>query len=238
LGKSLIVLRRLWILGGLVATLSGCGASLTADRQRGAGDAEVEAVATVGMVADLVRNVAGPHVGLTQLMGPGVDPHLYKVTRDDVRAIFAGDVVFYSGLMLEGKMTHTLRQMSQRKPVIGVAESLPPSRMIGSDDSPTHAVANDHPDPHVWMDVAMWADCLPAVVEALSALAPQHRRDFESNAARYHADLIALHQYGIDVIATIPASRRQLITSHDAFGYFGRAYGLAVTGVQGLSTDS
>jgi manganese/zinc/iron transport system substrate-binding protein len=119
-----------------------------------------------------------------------------------------------------------------------VAESLPAKRLLGSDDATGYSDSEDHPDPHVWMDVAMWAETLPVVTEALTAYAPQHAEDFRANAQRYHDELRALHQYGIESIGTIPPPRRQLITSHDAFGYFGRAYGLEVRGVQGLSTDS
>ncbi len=238
LDKGLVHAVLALLLGCFVGCLSGCETSASLTRLNGPDESAIEVVATVGMVADLVRNVGGPHVRVIQLMGQGVDPHLYKVTRDDVRAIFAGDVIFYSGLMLEGKMTHTLRQMASRKPVIGVAEGLPRGRLIGSDDSVGHAVADDHPDPHVWMDVSMWADCLEEIVETLSAWAPQHRDDFQLNAQRYRDELMALHQYGLESIKTIPPQRRWLITSHDAFSYFGRAYGLDVAGVQGLSTDS
>jgi len=218
--------------------LCGCKQSAAVPIQQPDESAKIQAVATVGMVADLVRNVGGPHVHVRQLMGPGVDPHLYKVTRDDVRALFAGDVIFYSGLMLEGKMTHTLQQMALRKPVIGVAESLPVGRLLGSDAASDHGGEVHHADPHVWMEVALWAETLPVVTAALVAFAPQHAEDFQANAQRYREELRALHQYGIDSLSTIPPQRRQLITSHDAFGYFGRAYGLEVRGVQGLSTDS
>lgn len=216
----------------------GCEQSPAVPIQQPGEPPKIQAVATVGMVADLVRNVGGLHVHVTQLMGPGVDPHLYKITRDDVRAIFAGEVIFYSGLMLEGKMTHTLQQMALRKPVIGVAESLPTARLLGSNEASDHGGGDQHADPHVWMDVALWAETLPVVTEALVAFAPQHAEDFRANSQRYREQLRALHQYGIDSLSTVPSQRRQLITSHDAFGYFGRAYGLEVRGVQGLSTDS
>lgn len=219
---------------GTVATMGGCR---PADEVQAAGQrdpAAIEVVATVGMVADLVRNVGGPHVRVTQLMGAGVDPHLYKVTRDDVRAIFAGDLIFYCGLMLEGKMAHTLQQMARRKTVIGVAEHLPPDRLLGASE-PGHAEALD---PHVWMDVALWAQTLDVVTAALSEDAPEHAEAFAANADRYREQLLALHRYGAEVLGSIPPQRRQLVTSHDAFGYFGRAYGLEVRGVQGLATDS
>ncbi len=226
-----------WLLVSCLAALCGCAPSSAEPDLPSSESSSIHVVATVAMVADLVRNVGGPHVQVTQLMGPGVDPHLYKVTRDDVRAIFAGDVIFYSGLMLEGKMTHTLQQMALRKSVIGVAERLPTSRLLG-DSEATRDGSSHHADPHVWMDVALWAETLPVICEALTALAPQYAEDFRANAQRYQQELQTLHQYGLDAISSIPPLRRQLITSHDAFGYFGRAYGLEVRGVQGLSTDS
>lgn len=225
------------LLVGCLAVLGGCDASVALPDQPSAEPPKIQVVATVAMVADLVRNVGGPHVQVMQLMGPGVDPHLYKVTRDDVRAIFAGDVIFYSGLMLEGKMTHTLQQMALRKPVIGVAENLPTERLLA--DSEASEQGEHHAtDPHVWMDVSLWAETLPVVCNALIEIAPQYAEDFRANAQRYERELQALHQYGRETLRTISPQRRQLITSHDAFGYFGRAYGLKVRGVQGLSTDS
>jgi len=203
----------------------------------------LQVVATVGMVADLVRNVGGPHVEVTQLMGPGIDPHLYKITRDDVRAIFGADVIFASGLMLEGKMSHTLEQMSQRRPVVALADQLhshdllPPSSPLSKMGEQIREHAG-HPDPHVWMDMATWSKTLPFIVESLARLKPLQRSDFEARAEHYAESIRQTHQYGIEVIATVPPTRRHLITSHDAFGYFGQAYGLEVTGVQGISTDS
>jgi len=203
----------------------------------------LQVVATVGMVADLVRNVGGPHVEVTQLMGPGVDPHLYKITRDDVRAIFGADVIFASGLMLEGKMSHTLEQMSRRRPVVALADQLASHGLLPTigamsaigQESQAHV---GHPDPHVWMDMATWSKTLPFIVESLARMKPSQRSDFEARAEHYAEAILATHQYGIEVIATIPPASRHLITSHDAFGYFGQAYDLEVTGVQGISTDS
>jgi manganese/zinc/iron transport system substrate-binding protein len=191
-------------------------------------------VATVGMVADLVRQIGGPHVEVRQLMGNGVDPHLYKVTRDDVRAIFAADLIFASGLMLEGKMSHTLGQMARRRPVVSVADTLMDSGLIIPGDAASHG----HPDPHVWMDVSLWAQTLPIIVQSLSKLRPEAHDDFLANSLALRDEMISLHAYGVESIGSIPEGSRQLITSHDAFGYFGRAYGMDVTGVQGLATDS
>jgi len=202
----------------------------------------IQAVATVGMVGDLVRNIGGPHVQVRQLMGAGVDPHLYKVTRDDVRAIFAADIIFASGLMLEGKMSHTLRQMSRRRPVVAVADRLAESQLpphhASTADADASMPARGHIDPHVWMDMATWSKTIPLIADALSELKPSARDDFYARAKQYEQEVLEIHEYGVHCIATIPQSGRHLITSHDAFGYFGQAYGLTVTGVQGVSTDS
>lgn len=189
-------------------------------------------VATVGMVADLARQVGGDRVQVTQIMGSGVDPHLYKATRDDVRAIMEGDVVFYSGLMLEGKMADTLIKVARNKPVIAVTERLDPSQLLEPEDFA------GHDDPHVWMDVSAWMQCVTVVADTLSEFDPEHAETYRSNAADYQAQLQVLHQYAIDSLGSIPAERRVLVTSHDAFNYFGRAYGLEVLGIQGLSTES
>lgn len=188
--------------------------------------------ATTGMVADLVRNVGGEHVEVQQVMGSGVDPHLYKVTRDDVQTILGADAVFYSGLMLEGKMSDTLVKVARSRPVYAVTELIDQAQLLEPDDAP------GHPDPHVWMDIRAWAECLDAVSDALSEVMPAHADEFAGNAATYRAQLLELDAYARKTLGSIPEAQRVLVTSHDAFNYFGRAYGLDVQGVQGLSTES
>lgn len=214
--------------------LAGCGGNSAPETGSGASDdpPPVVAVATVGMVADVVRNVGGDRVEVTQIMGSGVDPHLYKVTRDDVLAITRGDLVFYSGLMLEGKMIDTLEKIGRSKPVYAVAEQIDPEYLLQPDD------LAGHDDPHVWMDASAWGQTVDVVVEALSQYDPEHAEAYRQRGAEYAAEIAELHQYGLERIASIPVARRTLITSHDAFNYFGRAYGLEVIGVQGLSTES
>jgi manganese/zinc/iron transport system substrate-binding protein len=192
----------------------------------------IGAVATVGMVADIVRQVGGEQVAVTQIMGAGVDPHLYKVSRDDVRTLLDADIVFYNGLLLEGKMTDTLISVARQKPVHAVTTLIDESRLMDAPDAPGHH------DPHVWMDVSAWSQCVDAVAEALSEYDPAHAADYQTRADAYQKELEKLHQYGIDSLATVPEPQRVLITSHDAFNYFGRAYSLDVQGVQGLSTES
>lgn len=233
------MLGRCLLLCLVLPGFAGCGGSSAPEPRAGSpgsatsGDGSpIAVVATVGMVADVVRNVGGERVKVNQLMGPGVDPHLYKVSRDDVLAITRGDLVFYSGLMLEGKMIDTLEKIGRSKPVYAVAEQLDPEYLLQPDE-----LAGHH-DPHVWMDASAWAQTVDVVADALAAHDPQHAEEYRQRAAAYREEIAELHQYGLDRIASIPAGRRTLITSHDAFNYFGRAYGLEVIGVQGLSTES
>ncbi|QDV74225.1 metal ABC transporter solute-binding protein, Zn/Mn family [Botrimarina mediterranea] len=214
----------------VVATISllGCSAaSDTADATR-----KPRVVATTGMVADMVRRIAGDAVEVTQIMGAGVDPHLYKATRDDVATILDADAVFYSGLLLEGKMADTFVKVGRSRPVYAVTELIDESKLLTPDGAEGHA------DPHVWMDVATWAGGIPVVRDALVELLPEMSETFAENSAAYETQLAELHAYARTKIATIPTSARVLVTSHDAFNYFGRAYDLEVLGVQGLSTES
>lgn len=212
--------------------LLGCDPPPKTESEAFQGEYPIKAVATVGMVADLVREVGGEHVAVEQLMGAGVDPHLYRTTTDDVKEISNADIVFYTGLMLEGKMADTLIKVGRTKPVYAVTEEIDESFLLEPDDY------EGHYDPHVWMDVAAWAECVDVVAKALSEFDPAHSEEYLANAAAYRKQLEQLDEYGKKSLATVPEQSRVLITSHDAFNYFGRAYGLEVLGVQGLSTES
>lgn len=217
------------LLLAAVVAVAGCSSG-PADKAENSGKPRI--VATTGMVADLVRQVAGERVEVEQIMGAGVDPHLYKPTRDDVQAILSADAVFYSGLMLEGKMGDTLVKVGRSRPVFAVTELIDESKLHESEG------AEGHPDPHVWMDVAAWSECVGAVSKAMAEVLPERATEFEENAARHREELLALDAYAREAIATVPEASRVLITSHDAFKYFGRAYGIEVLGVQGISTES
>ena len=191
-----------------------------------------EIVTTTGMVADIVRQVAGEHANVTALLAAGVDPHLYRPQTSDVRRLMAADVVFYSGLMLEGRMADTLMQVGRRgTPVYAVTEGLEPSYLREIDDGA-------HFDPHVWMDVNAWSQCVELVAKALSDFDSAHAADYESNAAAYREKLAALDKYVHEAIASIPEPQRVLVTAHDAFGYFSQTYKIPVRSVQGISTES
>lgn len=233
-------MRRLFAFALLLSILAGCNKEENPSTENPSSQAQttkpltypIQAAATVGMVADLVKNIGGDYVNVTQIMGSGVDPHMHKATRDDVQTIMNADIVFYSGLMLEGKMADTLIKVSRNKPVYAVTELIDEKTLLEPDDF------DGHYDPHVWMDAAAWSECVDAVQTALSKFDPTHAKDYQKNAEQYKKQLGDLHQYGLKTIKSIPEESRILITSHDAFNYFGRAYGLNVQGVQGISTES
>jgi len=193
----------------------------------------VKVTATIAQVADLVRNVGGEHVVVEGLMGEGVDPHLYKASQGDISKLSSAEIIFYSGLMLEGRMTDIFVKMAgQGKPTIPVSDAVSDSDLAEPEEF------EGHYDPHVWMDAAMWSQTIPAVVQPLSELRPQWASDFEANGEAYKAKLMELHEYAKAQIASIPKEQRVLVTAHDAFGYFGSAYDIEVMGLQGISTVS
>ena len=201
-------------------------------RPRAAGPLRV--VATVGMLADVVKVVAGDRAEVVSLMGPGVDPHLHVPTRRDVQALAAADVVFYVGLTLEGRMGDALDRLGRGgKTVVPVAE-----RAIPADRLRRPEGADGHPDPHVWMDVDLWSRCAAVVADALAEADPDAADDFRHRATGYRERLAALDGYVRRAIASVPERQRSLVTGHDAFGYFSQAYGIPVRSVQGITTDS
>jgi manganese/zinc/iron transport system substrate-binding protein len=196
-----------------------------------AADKKVRVTATVTMVADLVRSVGGDRVQVEALMGPGVDPHLYKAAASDVSKLQQADVIFYSGLLLEGKMQDIFNKFARSKRfVYPVTESIPTDRLL---EPPEFA---GHYDPHVWFDVPLWKLCVDTVVKGLSEADPTGKDYYEKRAAETRARVDELHQWALKKAAELPAKQRILVTSHDAYNYFGRAYGFQVVGLQGIST--
>ncbi len=237
--NTVCIFRRIVVHGCLVVIsaglgcLAGCDSAPQATRKTEfRGDYPIKATVTVGMVADLVRLIGGDHVQVTQLMGAGVDPHLYKPSRDDVSAIISADIVFYNGLMLEGKMGETLARASRDLRCFAAAEALPPAEL--GIDPEQHA----HPDPHVWMSVELWRQAAVGIAAELSAFDPSHAAEYASALAGLEQRLRQLHAYGVEMMACVPEQQRVLVTSHDAFRYFGKAYGIEVQAIQGISTES
>jgi manganese/zinc/iron transport system substrate-binding protein len=196
-----------------------------------AASARVQVVATTSLVADLVREVAGEHVQVESLMGAGVDPHLFKPTARDILRLQRARVIFYNGLMLEGKMGEVLERLGRvGKRVQAVTAAIPVSALL----SPEEFEGN--PDPHVWFDVMLWRSCVGVVEQALAAVDPANTQAYAANASAYRARLEELHAWALAKAAELPPERRVLVTSHDAYNYFGRAYGFTVVGLQGIST--
>jgi manganese/zinc/iron transport system substrate-binding protein len=223
-GLALIVALLLTGCGTPVATMGGPGVDLAGRT--------INVVATTGYVADLVRNVGGERVAVESLMGPGVDPHLYKPSAGDVLAIQNADAVFYNGLELEGRMVDIFERLSRTKPTYAIAADIPRDRLRAADDEAEAF------DPHVWFDPTLWSIAADTVAQRLATIDPASAETYRSNAARYQQQLAELDAYARDRLATIPEQSRVLITAHDAFGYFGAHYGLDVRGLQGISTAS
>jgi manganese/zinc/iron transport system substrate-binding protein len=199
----------------------------------GAAGAPLQVVATTGMIGDVARHVAGDRADVHTIMGEGVDPHLYKPVASDVRRIMGADVVLYNGLKLEGRMGDIFERAAARgKFVRPVAAMVDESFLLEPEDQP------GHPDPHVWMDVKAWMAATDAVAIALCQADPAGCETYRENAAAYTVELAELDAYVAVVIASIPKNQRVLVTAHDAFSYFGRAYGVEVMGIQGISTES
>ncbi len=190
----------------------------------------LKVTATTGQVGDMVRNIGGDRVQVKVLMGPGIDPHLYKASARDVDRLWGADLIVYNGLHLEAKMAEVLEKLDRYRPTLALGETLDPARLL----SPS-GFENAH-DPHIWFDVDLWAGAIPSLVRRMSELAPEHAAVFREGGRRYAAQLDSLNSYAAARLGTIPPEQRVMITAHDAFNYFGRAYGLEVRGLQGIST--
>lgn len=194
----------------------------------------IDVVATTGMVGDVVKAIAGGRVDVRVLMGEGVDPHLYRARASDVRAIMRADAVFYNGLFLEGRMAEVLEQAAKRgKEVVAVGEVISEDVRLG-----LIIDGEAHTDPHVWMDTRLWTMTVEPITAALIRIDPSGKASYLANAAAYRKELSDVDVYVREVLSTVPSAQRVLITAHDAFGYFGRAYNVNVAGIQGISTES
>ena len=209
----------------LALFLTGCtGEDANAAFQPGD---KIKVVATTGMVADVAREVGKGHVTVTALMRAGVDPHLYKASADDVGKLQGAHLIIYNGKGLEGKMGDLFVKLARKRPVVAVTDEVPQERLL--DDGM-------HYDPHIWFDLELWAETPAVVAVALAEIDPEHKAVYEANAKAYRAAILKLHEKTKTELATIPKTRRVLVTSHDAFRYFGRAYDVEVHGLQGIST--
>ena len=191
-----------------------------------------KAVATIGMIADVAVNIAGECVTVEVMMGPGVDPHLYKASAGDVRSLQQADAILYSGYALEGQLGAVLEKLGEKKPTLAVAPAaIDPGDLIATQD--VYGV-----DPHLWMDASLWSGTTPVIAETFAEIAPDCAAEMTGRAVAYGEQLDALHGWIEASIASIPEGQRVLVTAHDAFAYYGRAYGIEVAGIQGISTES
>jgi len=221
------------LLAGGAALLGGLATMPFAAPPALATRAPLRVLATTAMIGDLTRRIGGERIRLDVLMGEGVDPHLYKPTREDVAKLLAAELVLFNGLLLEGKMADAFERVSRAgKPVVPVAEALPAEFLLAPEG------AEGSHDPHVWMDPRAWSRAAGVIAERLSAVDKEGAAYFAANLAALQGEIAALDSWAERAIASIPAQQRVLVTAHDAFSYFSRRYGIEVLGIQGLSTES
>ncbi len=191
---------------------------------------KLRVVTTIGMVTDIVKNVGGERVEVTGLMGPGVDPHLYKASAGDVQRLTSAQLIFYNGLHLESKMGDILAKMSGDTKTVAVTDVVDRSLLLRPPEF------EGQYDPHLWFDVPLWMEAVRRVRDTLSEVDSDNTLMYYTNAERYLARLAELHEYVKAQAARVPSEQRVLVTAHDAFNYFGKAYGFEVRGLQGIST--
>lgn len=211
----------------VVAVVTACSESAFTSADK------VKVTTTIGMIADIVKQVGGEHVEVVGLMKAGVDPHLYKATEGDIAKLNKADIIFYNGLHLEGKMVEILEKLNEKKPSVAVSRNLDNSKLRSGDPE----LGTEH-DPHIWFDVTKWMAATEVVRDELVKLDSAHAEAYQKNAEIYLKQLQQLHEYTKQQMASIPEQSRVLVTAHDAFGYFGDAYGVKVMGLQGISTAS
>jgi len=218
--------RRTWLFG----TAGALGALPAAAQQAQRRPQTV--LATTGMIGDVVQEIAGDRLKAETLLGPGVDPHLYRATREDVARMLRADLLFYNGLVLEGKMVDAIIRVARTgKPVYAVTELLPEADLIEPEGA--HGLY----DPHVWMDVRLWSRAAELIAGRLAEHDRAGAATYRRNLGALQARMAALDTYAERAIASIPATQRVLVTAHDAFNYFERRYGIEVLGIQGISTE-
>ena len=217
--------RRQTLLG-----LAGIGAFGLPGRAQAADRLSV--VTTTGMLGDVVTRVGGAAVDVQSLLGPGLDPHAFRATRSDIVAMARADMVVWHGLGLEAQLVPFMEDLAAKKPVIALGEAVPQDRLIPHDEYA------DAFDPHIWMDPGLWALAAAAAHDILAEARPEAAAEIAANAESYLQDAARVGAYAREVLSTVPEDARVLVTAHDAFGYFGRAFGFEVLGIQGISTES
>lgn len=222
--------RFFWLLITIAPLLVACGRPAAGQAVTDLSQRPIRIVTTVGMITDIVRNVGGERVHVTGLMGPGVDPHLYKASEGDVTRLAEADVVFYNGLHLEARLAKVFERMQGRVRTVAVTDYIDRAVLLSP---PEFEGAYD---PHVWFDVTLWMKSVERVRDTLVELDSGSAELYRKNADHYLEELSSLHNYVKSRAAQVPQAQRVVITAHDAFNYFGRAYDFEVRGLQGIST--
>jgi manganese/zinc/iron transport system substrate-binding protein len=220
--------RSVLVAAGLL-TLSGCVAA-PASGTEPVGDRRLRVTTTTNFLTDTVARIGGDRVEVTGLMGPGVDPHLYRASAGDVQALRGADVILYCGLQLEGRMGDLFADLAERQLTSAVTDGIPREQLLAGPE------AGEEHDPHVWFDPSLWSQVSESITATLVRRDPAHAAGYRARLDSYLAELAALDGEIARRLATIPPRRRVLVTSHDAFAYFGRRYQLEVAGIQGIST--
>ncbi|MBE9914802.1 zinc ABC transporter solute-binding protein [Paenibacillus donghaensis] len=228
-------LNRLLFTFLLIACLAVVTACSSGKKEAEAGSGgKIKITTTIGMITDIVGQVGGEHVAVTGLMKAGVDPHLYKASQGDIEKLDQADVIFYNGLHLEGKMVEIFEKMAKKKMTVAVSDYVDHSILRSGAEN---GMDTEY-DPHIWFNVKHWMKATECVRDSLIKYDPEHTEDYKKNADAYLAELEKLDAEVAEQIQTIPDQSRVLVTAHDAFGYFGQAYGIKVMGLQGISTAS
>lgn len=216
----------LFLISALLV-LSACSSGQEASKR--SKDGKINVVTTIAQIGEPLSVIGGDRLNVKSLMGPSVDPHLYKATQSDMETLEEADIIFYNGLHLEANMVEIFEKISESKPVLAVGETIPEESLLKDEKGVV--------DPHIWFDLDLWQQALDAAVEQLKEFSPEDADYFEENKKKYFARLADLKKEA-EKLADIPESQRVLVTAHDAFGYFGRMHGIKVVGLQGLSTES
>lgn len=213
----------------VAVAVAGCGESPPADAEE-FGDRQLRIATTTNFITDTVQQIAGDRAAVTGLMGPGVDPHLYKATAGDVRTLRDADAIFYGGLDLEGRLADLFVELAADRVTVAVSGAAPQERLLEPPEF------GGKYDPHLWLDPELWSYGMGAVARTLQELDPEHADGYADRLAALQAEVDDVDAECRRLFAAVPERSRLLVTSHDAFNYFGRRYGLDVQAIQGIST--
>lgn len=227
------ILKQIVLWQFIIILFIGCAGDATNKSVNNAKNGQLNIIATTGMVADAVQNIVGDKAEVVALMGPGVDPHLYKAIQGDLTKLTNADVIFYNGLHLEGKMQEIFEKMARTKTVYAITDGLTETSLRPLEGGENSKYKYD---PHIWFNVQLWSKTLKGIADKLSGVDKANATSYQNNYKAYEKELLNLHNKILEDVKVIPQAQRVLITSHDAFGYLGDAYNFEVEALQGIST--